>query len=79
MSCGLVGKEEKTLPSCSILLLHLAPKFSSLNEVREVVTSGLRMRIKIPLKKNFVTPQMAELGDLTASLLSDFAEDPLQL
>lgn len=61
--------------------LHLAPKFSSLNEVREVVTSELRMRIKNALKKKtlLLLREMAELGDLTASLLSDFAEDPLQL
>lgn len=61
--------------------LHLAPKFSSLNEVRGVVTSELRMRIKNALKKKtlLLLREMAELGDLTTSLLSDFAEDPLQL
>lgn len=58
---------------------HLASEISALNGVGEVVPSGLRMRVKHPLKKNFMLflRETASLGDLFASLLSDFAEGPL--
>lgn len=56
----------------------LASKISALNGVGEMVTSGLR--IKNSLKKNFMLflRDMAGLGDLFASLQSDFAENPPQ-
>ena len=59
---------------------NLASKISALKGVGEMVTSGLRMRIKNSLKKNFMLflREMAGLGDLFASLLSDFAENPPQ-
>lgn len=54
---------------------HFAPHISVLNGMGEVITSGLRM------KKNFTLflREMAGLGGLFSSLLSESAEDPLQL
>ena len=58
--------------TCQAASSHLASKISALNGVGEVVPSGLRMRLKNPLKKNFTLflRQMARLGDLFASLPS---------
>lgn len=48
--------------------LHLASKFFFSDGVEEMVTNGLQMRIKNPLKKNFMLffREMAERGDLIA-------------
>lgn len=61
---------------CQAASSHLASKIFALNGVGEVVPSGLRMRVKNPLKKNFMLflREMAGLGDLFAPLLSDFAD-----
>lgn len=66
--------------TCQAASSHLASKISALNGAGEVVPSGLRMRVKNLLKKNFMLflREMARLGDRFASLLSDFAEVPLQ-
>lgn len=68
-----MGRAEKPLLGYSP---HLASKISALNGVLEVVTSRLRMRIKNPLKENLILflREMARLGDLFASFLSDFTE-----